>query len=154
LLDASDAPCPRCVHPLEVAKEENDPRMHECGRCGGLFVTRDMLAEILCRAEVSGPLRPSKVEGARLDEVRYLACPLCHTRLNRVNFGKVSGIIVDVCASHGTWFDAGELTRLVAFVGAGGLEKMRARERQEKKENEARAAEVHAELVAMDIEEK
>ena len=51
--------------------------------------------------------------------------------MNRVNFGKVSGVIVDVCKLHGTWFDAGELTRVVAFAAGGGLERTRAREKLE-----------------------
>jgi hypothetical protein len=43
-------------------------------------------------------------------------------------------VILDVCKAHGTWFDAGELTRVVAFAGAGGFERTRARERLERLE--------------------
>jgi Zn-finger nucleic acid-binding protein len=39
----------------------------------------------------------------------------------RVNFGKHSGIVVDVCRWHGTWFDAGELDAAMEFVHAGGV---------------------------------
>ncbi|WP_205633942.1 zf-TFIIB domain-containing protein [Labilithrix luteola] len=145
LFDATDAPCPRCTRPLEIAtgqgervsspdEERPDPRVHECASCGGLFVSADMLAEILARAQVGGawPTTEAARGIARLDEVRYLACPLCRRTMNRVNFGKLSGVIVDVCRHHGTWFDAGELTRVVAFAASGGLEKTRAREVEEK----------------------
>jgi hypothetical protein len=39
----------------------------------------------------------------------------------RKNFGHTSGVIVDWCGAHGTWFDADELERVAAFVAAGGL---------------------------------
>ena len=70
--------------------------------------------------------------------------------MNRVNFGKVSGVIVDVCKLHGTWFDGGELTLVVSFVAAGGLERTRAREREAKQSGQARdrAARTHATLAA------
>ena len=39
----------------------------------------------------------------------------------RKNFGRVSGIVLDECPAHGTFFDAGELADVVAFVKSGGL---------------------------------
>jgi len=42
--------------------------------------------------------------------------------MNRVNFGRKSGVVVDVCKVHGTWFDAGELTQAVEWVASGGLD--------------------------------
>ena len=127
--------CPRCQHPLEIAPGD-DPRLHECPRCGGMFVRREYLTEMLCNAELGGGLRESGLRPKALDEVRYLPCPLCHASMNRVNFGRVSGVIVDVCKMHGTWFDAGELTRVIAFAAAGGLEKTR----QQRGAGEARGA--------------
>lgn len=132
LLDATDAPCPRCRSPLEVANAAADARTHECPRCGGIFVSRDALADIMCRAEIGGavPELPGRTTGKITEDVRYLPCPLCHSTMNRTNFGRVSGVIVDVCSKHGTWFDAGELTRTVAFAASGGLERSRAREKE------------------------
>ena len=48
---------------------------------------------------------------------------------NRINFAKCSGVIVDVCKGHGTWFDRDELTRIVEFIRGGGLDAARAKER-------------------------
>jgi len=129
LLDATDAPCPRCRMPLEVASQMRESPTHECPRCGGIFVPRDALADILCRAELGGALAdpPPRSLKSMLEEVHYVPCPLCHHSMNRANFGKVSGVIVDVCHKHGTWFDAGELTSVIAFAANGGL--VRARER-------------------------
>jgi Zn-finger nucleic acid-binding protein len=154
LLDATDAPCPRCHNPLEVTSGE-ECRTHECPRCGGLFVARDALAEILSSAEIGGAVHaygaamPVAGRTPSHDEVRYLACALCHSSMNRVNFGKVSGVIVDVCKVHGTWFDAGELTRIVAFAAGGGLERTRAREKLERadvRDAKRQASDVHAQL--------
>jgi Zn-finger nucleic acid-binding protein len=154
LLDATDAPCPRCAHPLDVAPE-NELRLHECARCGGLFVPKEALAEILSRAELGGRLpdvATSSSGAVALDEVRYLPCPLCHASMNRVNFGKLSGVIVDVCKVHGTWFDVGELTRVVAFVASGGLGRTREREKKEAETERAQGAERHAGFVVVEAE--
>ena len=148
LLDATDAPCPRCNHPLEVSST-SDPRVHECPACGGTFVPRDLLTEILCTAELGGGVRDS-LPRVTVGAVRYLSCPLCHTSMNRVNFGRVSGVVVDVCKMHGTWFDAGELTRVVAFASSGGLEKTRAREQDARRDERKRDAEVHAQLALVE----
>ena len=51
--------------------------------------------------------------------------------MHRVNFGKCSGVIVDICRPHGTWFDANELHHIVEFIRAGGLEQARSREKAE-----------------------
>ncbi|MBX3230061.1 MAG: zf-TFIIB domain-containing protein [Labilithrix sp.] len=152
LLDATNAPCPRCNTPLDAAQggAVDDVRVHECARCGGAFVPREVLAEMLTRAELEGPFRePDKRAVTPLDEVRYISCPLCRSSMNRLNFGRVSGVIVDVCKPHGTWFDGGELTRVLAFAAAGGLAKTRAREEAEKKTQKKEQARVHAELAQL-----
>lgn len=146
MLDATDAPCPRCRAPLEAAA--GDATLSECARCGGIFVAKDALVRILAAAEVSGPV--CKTSPAFLTDVRYLPCPQCHTTMNRVNFGRASGVIVDVCRAHGTWFDPGDLTRVIAFVGSGGLVKARARENEAARAAQARLAAERAELVPLD----
>jgi hypothetical protein len=49
--------------------------------------------------------------------------------MNRVNFARVSGVILDVCPPHGAWFDAGELRAIRTFVRGPGLGRF-ARRRQ------------------------
>jgi hypothetical protein len=51
--------------------------------------------------------------------------------MNRVNFGRTSGTIVDVCRGHGTFLDSGELQAILAFIEGGGLEQARTREIQQ-----------------------
>jgi hypothetical protein len=51
--------------------------------------------------------------------------------MHRVNYGKCSGTVLDVCRDHGTWFDPTELEQIVEFIKAGGLDRARERERAE-----------------------
>jgi Zn-finger nucleic acid-binding protein len=41
--------------------------------------------------------------------------------MHRRNFARISGVIVDECRGCGTFFDAGELEDVLAFVRSGGL---------------------------------
>ncbi len=41
--------------------------------------------------------------------------------MHRQNFRESSGIIVDVCAAHGVWFDRGELAKVLEFASTGAL---------------------------------
>jgi hypothetical protein len=42
-------------------------------------------------------------------------------------------VIVDVCKTHGTWFDADELRRVVEFVQHGGMEKLKKLQGEERR---------------------
>jgi Zn-finger nucleic acid-binding protein len=108
--------------------------LHECGKCYGLWL--DTLSfEQICRnaeqqAAALGSAQP--VGGpAALAPVRYVRCPQCDELMHRLNFAHCSGVIVDVCRAHGTWFDANELHRIVHFIRAGGLDRSRAKEKAE-----------------------
>lgn len=63
--------------------------------------------------------------------------------MNRVNFARISGTVVDVCKGHGTFLDAGELHRIVTFINGGGLDRARQRQIEDVKqaESDLRAAE-------------
>ncbi len=132
LLDATDAPCPRCKKPLRVAangspiaeKLEGLALFHECIGCGGVFLDNASMERVFSpealgsgHSGASGHAVPVAARAPSApDVVRYLNCPVCNRLMNRVNFGRHSGIIVDVCKDHGTWFDAGELTRAIEFA--------------------------------------
>lgn len=49
--------------------------------------------------------------------------------MNRMNFARCSGVIVDVCKNHGTWFDREELSRIIQFIRGGGMNAARAKEK-------------------------
>jgi Zn-finger nucleic acid-binding protein len=60
--------------------------------------------------------------------VAYRPCCDCGKIMNRVNFARSSGIVLDACKGHGVWCDAEELRQVVEFVRSGGLETAKRRE--------------------------
>ena len=64
-------------------------------------------------------------------KVRYFPCPQCGQLMNRMNFARCSGVIVDVCRGHGSWFDRDELRAIIEFIRAGGLQLSRQKEKFE-----------------------
>lgn len=136
----TDLRCPRCDAALS-ARRYGDVDTDECDACGGLFVEAMTMERVVSSKDAPSNLRLALPERPFRHEqvVRYVRCPSCRTTMNRRTFGRISGIIVDVCRQHGVWFDAGELSAVLAFVEAGGLARARARELDELAEA-ARAA--------------
>lgn len=129
--------CPRCHIDLGSIKV-GETTLRECARCAGLWV--DLASfEAICadrehQSAVLGTPSPVTRDGqglAKDGRIQYVPCPECGELMNRVNFARCSGVIVDVCKGHGTWFDANELPRIIEFIREGGLESSRLREKQE-----------------------
>lgn len=71
--------------------------------------------------------------------IRYVQCPICAQHMHRKNYGKTSGVILDLCHQDGIWFDRGELPLILRFVEQGGLDRAEAIAVREEKEREHRA---------------
>jgi Zn-finger nucleic acid-binding protein len=136
--------CPRCAGRSTaalVAHLAGDVLLDECTHCGGIFVeTRTfdrLVADREKRSELFAALDPGRTAAApepmQNATVSYLRCPDCENLMNRMNFGRRSGVIIDVCKVHGIWFDRDELRRVLEFVQSGGLEETRRREIEELK---------------------
>lgn len=117
--------------------------VRECEGCMGLWLDVSSF-EKLCtdREEQSIVLgtasrAPTHAVG-ETSKVKYVPCPECLQLMNRINFARCSGVIVDICKGHGTWFDRDELSRIVEFIRGGGLEVSRAREKADIKEERRR----------------
>jgi Zn-finger nucleic acid-binding protein len=111
--------CPRCAAALVDAATLGGLGAHACPECGGVFADRAATAALS-----SGTLAPSPepiLPARKVDTSGYIRCPVCDDLMSRVNFGRKSGVIVDVCVDHGTWFDADEIDRAAAFIASGGL---------------------------------
>jgi Zn-finger nucleic acid-binding protein len=134
--------CPRCARGL-ATRSYADLEVEECDDCGGLFLTPAMLDRVVESRDRPAGLRLALPQTKPFveHEVRYLHCPVCQKLMNRQAFARISGVVVDVCRSHGVWFDPGELTQVVQFVESGGLARVREREREEQRE-QARALRV------------
>lgn len=136
--------CPRCQGPLGVIADERGPVL-PCARCGGVFLGVAVVGELVSTRAATGDdlvIRAGATAAppALEPEIRYLSCPVCGARMNRQNFGQRSGAIVDVCKHHGTFFDAGELVRVVEFVRAGGYQAFEERRLAERKRESAELA--------------
>jgi Zn-finger nucleic acid-binding protein len=66
---------------------------------------------------------------------------MCKRVMNRENFGRRSGVIIDVCKGHGVWFERQELQRVLAFIDSGGLERSRALDSERLREQERKSRE-------------
>lgn len=139
-VEAGARRCPRCREELD-AVAVGSASLRECARCDGMWVDVGSFEQIIAeREEQSAVLGAASIvpkQAAGLTEsskVRYVPCPECEQLMNRVNFARCSGIVVDVCKGHGTWFDRDELHQIVEFIRGGGLEDSRAREKRELEE--------------------
>lgn len=139
--DASVAQrCPRCAGRL-VERSYADLEVLDCAGCAGLFV--DLEAMHRLKSPEGRELRlalPKRVRVAE-SEVRYLPCPSCGTTMNRTVFGRMSGVIVDVCPDHGVWFDAGEINAVIDFIESGGVERAERKAREDRAEENRRLTE-------------
>ncbi len=141
---ASSRRCPRCRIELE-AIAVGSASLRECGRCEGLWVDVESFEQIINEREQqssmlgAASIMPEQTSGVHEpNKVRYVPCPECNQLMNRVNFARCSGVVVDVCKGHGTWFDRDELRQIVEFIRGGGLEASRAREKREIEEDRQR----------------
>lgn len=113
--------------------------MRECESCGGLWLDVAAFEQISADRErqaavlgLASPLEEHPRDPtAKEIKVRYFPCPECGQLMNRINFARCSGVIVDVCRGHGTWFDRQELRGIIEFIRAGGLQLSRQKEKDE-----------------------
>jgi Zn-finger nucleic acid-binding protein len=116
-----------------------DTLFDECDRCGGLWLGPATLGQVRSGAETRARLRsfdllPKAVPAAKgTADGGYRRCPVCDKHMNRSNYARGAGVVVDVCKDHGSFFDRGELTRIFQFIEEGGLEKMRQRAEEEQR---------------------
>jgi Zn-finger nucleic acid-binding protein len=136
--------CPRCRALMESVVV-GPTTLRECAECGGLWVDVESFEKICADREQQAAVLGSAsvvpkgaVDASREGRVRYVPCPQCKQLMNRVNFARCSGVVVDVCKGHGTWFDRDELRQIVEFIRGGGLVASRAKEKMQLEEERRR----------------
>lgn len=98
----ADALCPICRTALEPAGYTE-----RCAKCDGAWINEDTLVGLLQERTstlVFLPWQPRSKDAER-------ACANCGAVMQTANLGSVA---LDRCPHHGVWFDAGELTALLA----------------------------------------
>jgi len=140
--DDTDVACPGCRELLRRVAV-GGAAMLECGACDGLWIDAEVFEKVCADREAQTAVLHRFASGPRESHtvrVQYRPCPRCHKLMNRVNFGKLSGAVVDVCKGHGTFLDAGELHQIVTFIVQGGLERARDREKEELRDERRKLA--------------
>lgn len=130
----TDLLCPKCDLGMDEV-QLGSASLFECATCHGLWLDVDTLEEV-CRerekqALILGDVKAIAPVGTAEIKYHYVPCPLCRQLMHRVNFARCSGVVVDVCKPHGTWFDRDELQRIIGFIRSGGLEAAREEEKRE-----------------------
>jgi Zn-finger nucleic acid-binding protein len=145
-------PCPSCGQSMQGwSLDASGPYrgghpVAACHGCGGMWLPlatqRAMVEAAAAEAERQGEaatravVRQQLPVGILAAAVVYRTCPACKTTMTRKNFGGCSGVIVDECTC-GTFFDAGELESVLAFVRSGGMQLARRRADDERRRQQA-----------------
>jgi Zn-finger nucleic acid-binding protein len=123
-IEGHELPCPACdvlMPPTQVA----GIGLNECRSCNGLWVPGENFDALVSRAtenaRAAGATKP-RTEGGNpaSRQVRYRKCPECQGFMQRRNYRRSSGVVLDVCHNHGSWLDADELEEIAGFILSGG----------------------------------
>ncbi len=114
--EIGDLRCPLCEQRL-VTATVLDVSLSGCGGCGGIWIDNQSAQKIVASPDAvfadlamraARHAKHSLFPGGRAPGRRK--CPTCEVTLDKITSHQVE---LDVCSQHGTWFDAGELKRLV-----------------------------------------
>lgn len=132
-----DRLCPKCEIAMR-SRKIGDFSVITCEKCRGMFVPHETFEMMQEHSErVIFPTDSNRKSPMQSEAtVRYVRCPVCRNIMNRSNFAKISGIIIDSCRGHGIWFDSGEIERVMDFIAHGGLQKAKTEEIQRLKDEE------------------
>lgn len=123
--------CPRCRIQMQLI-EVDQIKLVECDRCEGIWSDVETFETICANRENQSAVLKKLDEilhHPKMQKVRYVPCPVCRELMNRNNFARVSGVIIDICKEHGIWFDADELPKIIEFIRKGGMEYSRQKEK-------------------------
>jgi Zn-finger nucleic acid-binding protein len=129
-LDPLPPECPRCKEPLELHRGDDGQEYEMCPRCSGLWIDREVFPALTRGHPVKrqGGYRGTYRKTPDRGPLEYIPCVRCGKLMNRKNFKRISGVIIDECRRHGVWLDAGELEKIRHFIANGGLEMAMERE--------------------------
>jgi Zn-finger nucleic acid-binding protein len=108
---------------------EGGDEVELCPGCGGSWLDYETFVRATNPLRLPREYADSRDHWHRPAEgpIRYVPCPRCGRYMNRENFARISGVVIDRCRDHGVWLDEGELERIRLFIGAGGLERQQDR---------------------------
>lgn len=125
--------CPRCQIGLGLLKIE-EINLRDCRKCDGVWANAETFENICANRESQAAVlgfMAKKKTAENNKPVQYVPCPVCRQLMNRHNFARSSGVIIDICKQHGVWFDSEELPQIIEFILQGGLDHARQKEKLE-----------------------
>lgn len=136
--------CPLCKTKLSLVRT-GEYELHECVRCGGVWVEKIAFRNICRMAEEQEAFirfgtgrNPGHSEASGERSRAYIPCPGCGKLMNHKSFSRGSGIVLDWCRDHGTWLDRQELQQIFSYIRSGGLQMSREHEQRDLEEEKAR----------------
>ncbi len=126
----SERICPDCHTPLTTHKLTGISNLYidKCDSCEGIFFDFGELETLLKKETVYLGYKDIRLQESLQNNplktdttIRYKNCPVCNKKMHRLNYQKRSGIIIDKCAEHGFWLDAGELRRIIEWASLEGV---------------------------------
>lgn len=99
--------CPRCPEAVLVATKREGHELLACRHCGGAFVSANVGLRLMAVLKPDVP--PAHAHGPRSP------CPVCR-KVMRLVLASRAGVEVDVCATHGVWFDGDDLAAVLQAV--------------------------------------
>jgi len=94
-----------------------------CYRCGGIWLDRGELDEILRLC--GGDALLEELEPVRETREKKRRCPVCKKKMEKAAVGFARRFLLDRCPDHGLWFDRGELEGIITESEGGQVEKSR-----------------------------
>jgi Zn-finger nucleic acid-binding protein len=143
--------CPRCKINLNLL-QIGEITLRECQKCDGIWANADTFEAVCANHESQAAVLSvmAQKHSENKTAVRYVPCPVCRQLMNRNNFARSSGVIIDICKQHGVWFDAEELPKIIEFIRKGGLDHAREREKLQIKEQRKMLVEQQRKLARED----
>lgn len=112
--------CTACENGTLVETKYEGVTVDRCQACQGVWLDNGELEIIINTKEkvFSKQLTKETISNAfmgipasdRIDR----ACPKCQKKMQTINYGVDTGIIIDKCSEHGVWLDTHELEKIQA----------------------------------------
>ena len=129
--DFSKLACPLCGPERLLSNRrlgEEQVSALECSMCAGLWLGSAAFVQlrerVLSESANQRSLeqgKPQPVQRRRHVGPTYRKCIYCNKLMNRRQYARGSGVLIDVCRDHGIWFDAFELQQILDWIARGGV---------------------------------
>ncbi len=114
--------CPRCNGPT-VKKPYEAVEIDSCLKCSGIWLDKGELEKVISVKQekfapefVTKTLSQAVAGIPKSESSNSIECPVCQSSTRCINYNYGSGVIINICADHGIWFDSGELQRIEVFM--------------------------------------